>query len=119
MKLIEYKYSNKAWGFNQEELYRIDVDKREYRHFDHRACDDVIPLPEDLVTTICSIFEPYVTEFPTDELAWDAPMWAFTIDDKTCTRIALADEDPLYSKISKVFAAFKKITSDKTSNINN
>ena len=114
MRFIEYKYSYHSWGNNKEELYRIDIEAKEYKHFDHGICDDTLPLPEDLISSICSFFDSLLGDgFPKDEFAWDAPMWTLTIDDKTCTRIALTDEDPLYSKISKIFATFKKTSSNK------
>ena len=114
MKLIEYKYSYHSWGHDKEELYRIDIDSKEYMHFDHGICDDTLLLPDDLIDSICSIFDSWFREsFPKDEFAWDAPMWTLTIDDKTCTRIALVDADPIYSKISNFFVVFKKTASSK------
>ena len=109
MKLIEYKYSYHSWGHDKKELYRINIETKEYQHFDHGICDDTLPLPEDLISSICSFFDSLLGDsFPKDEFAWDAPMWTLTIDDKTCTRIALADEDPLFVKVSGFFTIFKK-----------
>ena len=110
MKLIEYKYSYKSWGFNKDELHRIDMVKKEYSHFDHGKCDAYMPLPDDLIKTISSFFEDLLSEgFPPDVLAWDAPMWSLTIDDLKCTRIALDDEDSLFKTISQLFDKMKEI----------
>ena len=39
-------------------------------------------------------------------IAFDAPMWTLTIDDKSCTRIAVEDRE--YDKVSRIFEIFKK-----------
>ena len=53
--------------------------------------------------------EKVVREFPEDEISFDAPCWTLTIDDKTCTRVAVSDWDPLFKSISDFFAVFKNI----------
>ena len=114
MNLIEYKYSYHSWGFNKEELHRIDLVTKEYTHFDHGKLDASMPLPDDLIDTISSFFEGLFTEgFPNDMMAWDAPMWSLTIDEKKCTRIALADEDSLFEIISSLFTKIKAIVMRK------
>jgi hypothetical protein len=110
MNLIEYKYSYHSWGFNEEELHRIDMVKKEYTHFDHGKLDASMPLPDDLIDTISSFFEGLFAEgFPKDVMAWDAPMWSLTIDDKKCTRIALVHHDHLFGTLSSVFNKMKEV----------
>lgn len=109
MKLIEYIYSYHSWGFDKEELYRIDMEKKEYQHFDHGVCDCRMRLSDDLLNKICSFFEMQLREFPDDEISFDAPRWTLTIDDKTCTRVAVSDWDPLFKSISSFFSIFKNI----------
>lgn len=109
MKLIEYIYSYHSWGFDREELHRIDVEKKEYQHFDHSVNDRRISLPDSLLNKICSFFELRLREFPSDEFSFDAPCWTLTIDDKTCTRVADKDWDPLFKTISDFFALFENI----------
>lgn len=109
MKLIEYSYNYSSWGFDERELYRIDVEKKEYQHFDHEICNCRIRLPDDLLKKICLFFELRFREFPDDEASFDAPRWTLTIDDKTCTRVAIKDFDPLFKSISDFFRIFKNI----------
>ena len=112
MKLIEYRYSYHSWGFNKDELHRIDLDKKEYAHFDHATLDAYMPLPDDLVASFSSFFEGLLKDgFPEDVIAFDAPTWTFTVDEKTCTRIALPDEDRLFVTVSSVFNKIKEIVS--------
>ena len=110
MNFIEYKYSYKSWGFNKDEIHRIDMVKKEYFHFDHGKCDAYMPLPDDLIKTISSFFESLFSEgFPLDVMAWDAPMWSLTIDDRSCTRIALDYEDSIFTTVSQLFNKMKEI----------
>lgn len=107
MKTVQFKYSNHAWGFNKEELYVIDFEKKLYAHFNKGELDDHLTLPDDLLVTMQSYFERIYIDFPQDVFAYDAPMWTLTIDDKTCTRIAVKDEDSLYKTLSELFEKIK------------
>ena len=107
MKMVQFKYSNHAWGFNKEELYVIDFEKKLYAHFDKGELDDHIPLPDDLLKMMQEYFEKIYIEFPKDEFAFDAPRWTLTIDDKACTRIADRDMDSQYKTLSELFEKIK------------
>lgn len=107
MKRVQFKYSNHAWGFNKEELYVIDFERKLYAHFDKGQLDDHIPLPDDLLKSMQEYFEKIYVEFPKDVFAYDAPMWTLTIDDKTCTRIADRDMDSQYKALSELFEKIK------------
>ena len=85
------------------------MEKKEYLHFDHGVNDCRMRLPDDLLNKICSYFERWLRKFPEDEISFDAPCWTLTIDDKTCTRVAVSDWDPLFKSISDFFAVFKNI----------
>ena len=114
MKIIEYGYSYCSWGFNKDELHRIDMVKKEYVHLEHGKCDAYMSLTDDLADSISSLFEKLLVDgFPEDVMAWDAPMWTLTIDDRRCTRIALIDEDPLFKTINQVFNKIKEIVTMK------
>ena len=69
---------------------------------------DRLPLPDDLLLTLQSFFEPIYNEFPTDIVSLDAPTYTLTIDDKKCTRIATED-DSCYAKVAKIFDVFAKV----------
>ena len=107
MKTVQFKYSNHAWGFNEEELYVIDFEKKLYAHFNKGELDDHLSLPDDLLATMQSYFERMYVDFPQDVFAYDAPMWTLTIDDKTCTRIADRDMDSTYKTLSTLFEKIK------------
>lgn len=107
MKEIRFRFQNYAWGFNQDESHIISFLNKTYSHFNKGVCDETIPLPDNLLQQICELFAGIYREFPKDEFAWDAPMWTLTIDDKTCTRIASKESDPVYAKVSRIFEAFK------------
>ena len=57
MKTVQFKYSNHAWGFNEEELYVIDFEKKLYAHFNKGELDDHLSLPDNLLATMQSYFE--------------------------------------------------------------
>ena len=107
MKTVQFKYSNHAWGFNKEELYVIDFEKKLYAHFNKGELDDHLTLPDDLLATMQSYFERIYIDFPQDVFAYDAPMWTLTIDDKTCTRIADRDMDSTYTTLATLFEKIK------------
>jgi hypothetical protein len=113
MKSVQYKYSNHAWGFNKEELHIIDFEKKLYACFENENLISHLPLPDDLLTTIKNFFEPIYVEFPKDKMAFDAPMWTLTIDDKSCTRIADKCYDSTYKTLSELFEKIKNITLKK------
>ena len=108
MERVEFKYSYYSWGNNKEELYVIDFQSKLYLHYDKGQLDDKMLLPDDLLNQIRSLFEPIYEDFPKDVFAYDAPMWTLTIDDKTCTRIAVQDADAWYERVSAIFNAFKR-----------
>ena len=60
VKMVQFKYSNHAWGFNEEELYGIDFEKQLYAHFNKGDLDDHLALPDDLLATMQSYFERIV-----------------------------------------------------------
>ena len=106
MKKIEFKYSNHAWGQNEEEFNIIDFEKRMYGRIKNGMVESSFSLPEDLLATIEQLFMPIYVEFPKNQQAFDAPMWTLTIDDKTCYRIAVEDRE--YDKVSRIFEIFKR-----------
>lgn len=109
MNIIQYRYSSVAWGPHVNELYVFHLEEKVYMHYDHGVCDVRFQLPDDLVETIRDYFEPIYREFPSDKNAFDAPTWTLTIDDKTCTGIAVEDWDPAYARIARFFNIFKNI----------
>ena len=107
MNVIQYRHSSVGWGPRVQETYVLHLEEKVYAHYTDGVRDASFPLPDDLVETIRNFFEPIYRDFPGSQAAFDAPMWTLSIDDKTCTRIAAEEFDPLYSKISFVFKAFK------------
>ena len=107
MKEIKFRFKNYAWGFNQDELHVISFLNKTYSHFNKGVCDETIPLPDELLQQIGELFAGIYKDFPKDDFAWDAPMWTLTVDDKTCTRVASEEFDPVYAKVSRIFKAFK------------
>ena len=106
MKKIEFKYSYHAWGYNEEEFQIIDFEKKMYGRIKNGNVESSFSLPEELLTKIEKLFMPIYVEFPENQIAFDAPMWTLTIDDKSCTRIAVEDRE--YDKVSRIFEIFKK-----------
>ena len=108
MKVIEYGYSYTSWGHNESELFRFDIENKRYFHISKGQPVAAFYLSDSLVDTICNFFEPLCIEFPEDIVSYDAPIWSMTIDDKSCTRIAVPEFDHLYEKISKFIEVFAK-----------
>ena len=106
MEKIEFKYSNVAWGHNEEEFQVIDFGKKMYGRIKIGSVESSYSLPEELLTKIEKLFLPIYVEFPGNQIAFDAPMWTLTIDDKSCTRIVVEDRE--YDKVSRIFEIFKK-----------
>lgn len=107
MKKVEFLESYHSWGVYKDELFIIDFEKKFYARIQNGATKDTLPLPDDLLLTLQSFFEPIYNEFPSDQPSIDAPIYTLTIDDKNCTRIAIED-DYCYAKVSKIFEVFKK-----------
>ena len=108
MKFIKYEYTNYSWGFNEQEVHQIDFEKKEYNHSKNGVCDNTIKLTDEILSNIHIIFKRFESEFPQNEFAYDAPMFSLTIDDKTCTQIAIYDQNPLYKMLVEFFNIFKK-----------
>ena len=108
MKVVEYKYSYTSWGHNESELFRFDVENKRYFHVSKGQPVAAFCLPDSLVDTICNFFEPLCIEFPENIVSYDAPIWSLTIDDRSCTRIAVSEFDNLYAKISEFVEVFAK-----------
>ena len=107
MEQIIYRYSNHAWGFNEDEIYFIDLKNKVFKHFTKTVCDDQFEFPDSLVGDIVGYFEPIYNEFPQSSFAFDAPMYELTIDDKKCERIADEASDHLYWELKRIFNNFK------------
>ena len=108
MKFIEFKYTNYAWGFNKQEVHQIDFEKKEYKHCKDKVWDYTLKLTDEILSYIYTIFHRFESEFPQNEFAFDAPMFSLTIDDKTCSQIAVSDNNSLYKMLVEVFDVFKK-----------
>ena len=108
MKKIELRYSYHAWGFNEDEYQIIDLENKIYARFDKDALLSNIPLTSDIIEQVALIFDPIYKEFPQSVQSFDAPRWTLRIDDKSCTRIAIVDDDPYYKKVVEIFNVFKK-----------
>ena len=108
MKKVEFLESYHSWGVYKDELFIIDFEKKFYARMQNGATKEMLPLPDDLLLTLQSFFEPIYNEFPSDQPSIDAPTYTLTIDDKKCNRIAI-DDDFSYAKMKQIFEVFKKV----------